>query len=146
MARQHRPSMLAAAAPPAPCISVERLESRVLMAVTITVSRRGRLNIFAPPGDTGGDVVEVVPFNGQRDVQVFLNGIVVPVRPNSDRPDIVRRNRIRRIVADMGGGDDEVYIGARKGTPRPFRNRLFVRCTLSGGDGNDILQAGRRAT
>lgn len=122
-------------------VSVEQLESRLLMDVTVSLSRRGRLNIIAPPGDTVGDLVEVVRLN-ERTAQVYVNNVIVDPTPRSGSSTTIRRNRIRRILADMGGGDDRVYIGSRADTPRPFRNRLFIRATLVGGDGNDILQGG----
>ena len=121
---------------------IEGLEPRVLMNVDVTVSRRGRLNIIAPPGDTAGDLVEVVLFEGRSKVQVFVNHAVVDPTPTGGLPDSVRRRRLRRIVADMGPGDDRVYIGSTEATPRPFRNRLSVRATLIGGEGNDTLQGG----
>ena len=128
--------------PPYAPPTVESLESRLLMDVTVSVSRRGRLNIVAPPGDAVGDLVELVPFNGRRNIQVFVNGALVDPTPRGGLPDSVRRRKIRRIVAEMGGGDDRVFIGSRADTPRPFRNRLAVRATLVGGDGNDLLQGG----
>ena len=139
---RRRPLPVPQTFPSHPAVCIEPLEARELLAVVVTVTQRGRLNIFAPPGDTAGDVVEVVPANGFRDLQVYVNGVLAPLRPNADQPDIVNRIKIHRIVADMGAGDDEVYIGVRKGTPRPFRNRLFNKATLIGGDGNDILQGG----
>jgi Ca2+-binding RTX toxin-like protein len=122
--------------------TVESLESRLLMNVTVTVSRRGRLNIVEDPALPGADLVEVVPLNGRRNLQVFVNGAIVDPTPRSGERTTVRRRKIRRIVADMGAGDDQVFIGSRADTPRPFRNRLAVRATLVGGDGNDVLQGG----
>ena len=133
VARQDTPSRCAP--------SVELLESRLLMDVTVTLSRRGRLNIIAPAGDTVGDLVEVVRLN-ERTVQVYVNNAIVDPTPRGTGSTTIRRNRIRRILADMGGGDDRVFVGSRADTPRPFRNRLFVRATLVGGDGNDTLQGG----
>jgi len=115
------------------------------MAVVVTVTKKDKLTITAPPGDTAGDVVEVLPTNGVRDIEVFVNNVPAVLRPNADQPFTVTKSRIKRIVADMGAGDDEVYIGARKGTPRPFKNQLTTKSTLVGGDGNDILQRGPQA-
>jgi hypothetical protein len=124
--------------------SVERLESRVLMAVSVTLSERGRLFINALEGDVAGDVVEVSLVPGRRRaVQVFVNGEIRDPTPRPGSPTTVRRSRIRRIVADMGPGDDRVFIGRRESEPPVFRTKLFVRCRLSGGDGNDYLEAGR---
>ena len=120
-------------------VSVERLETRVLMAATASLSQRGRLTITS---DDAADLVEVTFANGRRNVQVFVNNVIVDPRPNSGSPQSVRRTRIRRVIADMGGGDDEVYIGRRKTEERVFRVKLFARCVLSGGDGNDVLEAG----
>src|SRR6266576_2217471 len=85
---------------PAACI--EPLEARELMAVVVTVTHNDKLTITAPPGDTAGDVVEVVPTNGVRDIQVFVNNVPAVLRPNADEPFIVTKSRIKRIVADMG--------------------------------------------
>lgn len=122
--------------------SVERLESRVLMAVDVSLSKRGRLFITAPVGDIAGDVIEIDLLNGRRNVQVFVNGVVVDPTPRGGSTTTVRRNRIRRVVADLGTGDDEIYVGRLKSNPTLARNRLSVRSTLSGGEGNDTLQGG----
>jgi Ca2+-binding RTX toxin-like protein len=122
--------------------TIESLESRLLMAVTVSVSSKGKLNIIAPPGDTAGDLVEVTLLNGKSHVQVFVNGVVVDPNPNRGEVDSVKKKNIERIVADMGGGDDRVFVGSRADTPRPFKNQLSLRATLVGGDGNDTLQGG----
>lgn len=126
-------------------VSVERLESRVLMAVDVSLSKRGRLFITAPEGDVGGDVIEIDLLNGRRNVQVFVNGVVVDPTPRGGSSTTVRRTQIRRIVADLGAGDDEIYVGRLKSDPVPARNRLSVRSTLSGGEGNDTLQGAAAA-
>ena len=112
------------------------------MAVTVSVSNSGRLNIIAPPGDAVGDLVEVTLLDGKSKVQVFVNGVVVDPNPNRGEPDAVKRKNIKRIVAEMGGGNDRVFIGSRADTPRPFKNQLSLRATLVGGDGDDTLQGG----
>ena len=58
-------------------VSVERLESRVLMAATVTLSRRGRLLITS---DDAPDLVEITLANGRRNVQVFVNNAIVDPR------------------------------------------------------------------
>ena len=123
-------------------VSVEPLESRVLMAVDVTLSQRGRLLINAPEGDVAGDLVELTLVNGRRNVQVWVNNQVVDPTPRRGASTTVRRTRIRRITADLGAGDDRIIIGRRESEPRVFRNKLFVRCTLSGGDGNDTIESG----
>lgn len=122
--------------------SIERLESRVLMAVDVTLSERGRLVIRAPEGDVAGDTVEVTLMNGRRNVQVWVNGEVQDLRRREGEQTTVRRNRIRRITAELGAGDDKFFFGHREFEPRVFRTRLTVRCSLNGGDGNDILEGG----
>ena len=113
------------------------------MAVDISLSDKGRLTIEAPPGDNGGDVVEVALVEGkQRMVQVWLNGQPVDPTPKSAATTI-RRERLRRVYADMGAGDDRVIVGRREAAPRVYHTRLFVGCKLSGGDGNDFLEGGR---
>jgi Ca2+-binding RTX toxin-like protein len=120
--------------------AVEPLENRLLMAVTITLSSEGRLNIV---GDAASDVVEVVLVNGERDVLALVNGTPVDLKPKNATSITVKHTSIQRIVADMGAGDDEVYIGHLKSQPRPFVNHLAAKCVLVGGDGNDILEGGR---
>ena len=122
--------------------SVERLESRVLMAVDVTVSERGRLLIRAPEGDAAGDTIEVTLLNGRRNIQVFVNGELRDLRRRGGEQTTVRRNRIRRITAELGAGDDKFFFGHRESEERQFRTRLTVRCSLNGGDGNDVLEGG----
>ena len=123
--------------------SIERLESRVLMAVEQPLlSERGRLVIRAPEGDVGGDTVEVTLLNGRRNVQVWVNGQLQDLRRAQGEQTTVRRNRIRRITAELGGGDDKFFFGHRESEPRTFRTRLTVRVSLNGGDGNDVLEGG----
>lgn len=123
-------------------VAIESLEPRQLMNVDVSVSRKGRLNIIAPEGDTVGDLVEVVLVNGKSHLQVLVNGVVVDPNPGKGEGDTVKKKKIERIVADMGGGDDRVFIGSTAATPRPFKNQLSLRATLVGGDGNDTLQGG----
>jgi Ca2+-binding RTX toxin-like protein len=121
--------------------SVEPLESRVLMAVTAHLSQKGRLTLT---GDDTPNVVLVMLVNGRRDIQISVNGVLIDPNPRGGSPDSVRRTRVRRVVADMGAADDEVRVGNRDNpvTPRFERNRLYVRCTMSGGEGNDTLMGG----
>jgi Ca2+-binding RTX toxin-like protein len=134
---------VARTAPAAPSpVPLERLESRLLMAVTVELTNNDKLKFTAPDGDAGGDVVEVVPFNGKTDFQVYVNNVLVAIRPKADEPFQARIKRLQRIIADMGAGDDEVYIGFRKGETPPDHNHMTVRCTLVGDEGNDILMSG----
>src|SRR5213078_3347391 len=137
-----RPSVARRGSAAASAVPLERLESRVLMAVTVQLTDSDKLKFTAPEGDTGGDVVEVVPFNGKKDFQVFVNDALIVLRPKADNPLQAGIKRLVRIIADMGGGDDEVYVGFRKGSPPPEKNHMTVRCTLDGGDGNDTLMSG----
>jgi Ca2+-binding RTX toxin-like protein len=123
-------------------VSVERLESRVLMAVNVDLSQRGKLRIIAPEGDTAGDLIELTLANGRRNVQVWVNGVQIDPTPRGGAPNSVRRSRIRRIVADLGAGDDTIVVGRRLSEERVFRNKLLVRCTIVPGDGNDFVEAG----
>jgi Ca2+-binding RTX toxin-like protein len=123
-------------------VSVERLESRVLMRVDVDLSQKGKLRIIAPEGDTAGDVIELTLANGRRNVQVWVNGVLIDPTPRGGAPNSVRRSRIRRIVADLGAGDDTIVVGRRLTEPRVFRNKLLVRCTIVPGDGNDFVEAG----
>jgi Ca2+-binding RTX toxin-like protein len=123
-------------------VSVERLESRVLMAVNVDLSQRGKLRIIAPEGDTAGDVIELTLANGRRNVQVWVNGELRDPTPRGGSQTFVRRSRIRRIVADLGAGDDTIVVGRRLSEERVFRNKLLVRCTIVPGDGNDFVEAG----
>ena len=123
--------------------SVERLESRVLMAVDIRLSDKGKLTIEAPPGDTAGDVIEVALAEGsQKQVQIWVNGVPFDPRPNNPAT-TVSRDRLERIFADMGAGDDRVIVGRRETAPRVYGTKLFAVCKLSGGAGNDFLEGGR---
>jgi Ca2+-binding RTX toxin-like protein len=123
-------------------VSLERLESRVLMAVDVDLSDKGKLRINAPDGDTAGDLVELIVIDGKKNVQVWVNGALIDPTPNGGSPDSVKRSRIKRIVADLGAGDDTITIGRRLIEPRNFHNKLQVRCTIDGGDGNDFIEAG----
>jgi Ca2+-binding RTX toxin-like protein len=73
-----------------------------------------------------------------------VNGVTIDPNPRGGSPDSVRRRNIRRIVADLGGADDVFRVGNRDdpNTPRWERNRLYVRCTISGGGGNDTVMGG----
>ena len=114
------------------------------MAATAVLSQKGRLTIT---GDDLGTVVSVNLINGRRDLQVTYTDVNNPTPVILDpgrggSPTSVRRRRVRRINVTMGAGDDVVTIGNRDdpATPRIEQNRLFVRATISGGPGNDVLQ------
>jgi Ca2+-binding RTX toxin-like protein len=121
--------------------SVERLESRVLMAVDVKLNDKDQLKITAPAGDLAGDLVELTMVSGKESVQVWVNGAIVDPTPKNSST-TVKRNNINKIIADLGGGDDKIFIGRRETDPREFQNKLKVRCTLVGGDGNDYLESG----
>jgi Ca2+-binding RTX toxin-like protein len=125
--------------------TVERLERRVLMAVTYRLNDEGRLRIDATEGDTAGDLVELAPVGGNRKIlQLWVNGLPVDPTPTPNSPaTTIKRNNLRRVIADMGAGDDRVIIGRRETDPRVYNTKLSIRCTLSGGDGNDFLEGGR---
>ena len=126
---------------------VEPLERRELLAATAELTRKGRLTIT---GDDLGTAVRVELVNGRRDLQVSFTDannpspVIVDPRKQGGSPTSVRRRRVRRINVTMGAGDDTVSIGNRDdpATPRFEQNRLFIRCTISGGPGNDVLQGG----
>jgi hypothetical protein len=122
--------------------SVEPLEGRLLMAVDISLSDNGKLKIIAPPGDTEGDVIELTLINNKHAIQVWVNGVLRDPTPKGGAPDSVKRSKVRRIVADLAGGDDTIVIGRRLTDPRVFRNKLQVPCTIVGGDGNDFIESG----
>jgi Ca2+-binding RTX toxin-like protein len=123
-------------------VSLERLESRVLMAVDVDLSDKGKLRIIAPDGDTAGDLIELTVINDKKNVQVWVNGTLIDPTPNGGSPDSVKRTRIKRIVADLGAGDDTIIVGRRLTDQRVFRNKLQVRCTIVPGDGNDFVESG----
>ena len=123
-------------------VSVEPLEGRVLRAVDLSLTDNGKLKIIAPAGDTEGDVIELALINDNHAIQVWVNGILRDPTPKGGAPDSVKKSKVDRIVADLGGGDDTIVIGRRLTDPRVFKNKLQVPCTLVGGDGNDFIESG----
>jgi len=123
-------------------VSVEPLEGRVLRAVDLSLTDNGKLKIIAPEGDVEGDVIELSLINDHHAIQVWVNGILRDPTPKGGAPDSVKKSKVDRIVADLGGGDDTIVIGRRLTDPRVFKNKLQVPCTLVGGDGNDFIEAG----
>ena len=126
---------------------VEALERRELLAVTAVLNREGRLTIT---GDDVATSLTVALVNGKKDVQVSFTDannptpVIVDPRPQSGSPTSVARKNIRRVNIEMGAGDDVVAIGNRDdpATPKYEKNRLTLRCTISGGPGNDTIFGG----
>lgn len=102
-------------------ITVERLESRTLLAATIA---RGILSIRGTAAD---DVIEVRRSADDANVlQVVENGTVTFSRAVS---------AVRQIRIDGGDGHDEIGVNQEVGG-------LVMPVTIRGGRGNDLLQGG----
>jgi Ca2+-binding RTX toxin-like protein len=100
-------------------VIVESLERRTMLSVSLD---DGVLTIV---GTARGDVIEVQKRADKGDLKVELNG----------RETEFRLSSVTKIVIKGGDGNDRIGYSGRDG-------RLDVPGSLSGGDGNDVIEGG----
>ena len=86
-------------------VSLERLESRVLMAVDVDLSDKGKLRIIAPDGDTAGDLIELTVINDKKNVQVWVNGTHVQTWSFTDP-----NPGVREVAVTLGAGENTIRL------------------------------------
>jgi hypothetical protein len=76
----------------------ERLEDRMLLAVSVTTGKKGLLKIV---GDAAGDEVEIEGTGNASEVEVFVNTVSVGTFSG-----------IKTIKGNLGAGDDGLFVAA----------------------------------
>ena len=117
----------------------ELLEDRRMCSAT-AVLRRGRIVITGTDDNPTSIIVSTTP--DRRQVQVTIDGQLVPLRAGGTGTS-VRRSRVHKVLVTTGAGNDDIQVGLLDLVPRRNIRRQFLgRAVVYAGAGDDRIQGG----